>query len=89
MPLNYDPVRKVFWRIQQLPVNGHGIVGKNFSVSCIQTDFAKNIEHNIPADQYIYPNLIYARTNILLSYFYGDKIGEDSMCFYGLEWDKE
>lgn len=88
-PLNYDPVREVFWRIQQQPVNGHGIAGKNFSLTCIQTDFAKNIEYDIPADQYIYSNLIYARSSILLPYFHGDKIGEDNMCFYGLEWDKE
>ena len=62
-PLCYDAYHDVFWRVQQGPLDGHGVAGKPFSVMCISTD-----------------------SLVLLPYTGGDKIGENNMCFYGLEY---
>lgn len=87
-PLRYDACRKVFWRIQQKPVNKEikqGIAGKSFSITRIATNFKQHDEYLIPENQKIYPNLLFTDKMVLLPYTGGDKIGENNICFYGLE----
>ena len=40
----------------------------------------------IPAGASIYPDLAFTDSLILLPYTGGDKIGENNMCFYGLQY---
>ena len=41
-------------------------------------------EYVIPAGSKIYPDLAFTDSLVLLPYTGGDKIGENNMCFYGL-----
>ena len=85
-PLCYDAYHDVFWRVQQGPLDGHGVAGKPFSVMCISTDLMNSAEYVIPAGSKIYPDLAFTDSLVLLPYTGGDKIGENNMCFYGLEY---
>lgn len=85
-PLCYDAYHNVFWRIQQGPLDGHGVGGKPFSVMCMSPDFLNSAEYVIPAGASIYPDLAFTDSLILLPYTGGDKIGENNMCFYGLQY---
>ena len=58
-PLCYDAYHNVFWRIQQGPLDGHGVGGKPFSVMCISPDFLNSAEYVIPAGASIYPDLAF------------------------------
>ena len=49
----------MFWRIQQGPLDGHGVGGKPFSVMCISPDFLNSAEYVIPAGASIYPDLAF------------------------------
>ena len=60
--------------------------GKPFSVMCISPDFLNSAEYVIPAGASIYPDLAFTDSLILLPYTGGDKIGENNMCFYGLQY---
>lgn len=67
-------------------MDGHGVAGKPFSVMCISTDLMNSAEYVIPAGSKIYPDLAFTDSLVLLPYTGGDKIGENNMCFYGLEY---
>ena len=46
-PLCYDAYHDVFWRVQQGPLDGHGVAGKPFSIMCISTDLMNSAEYVI------------------------------------------
>ena len=48
--------------------------------------FLNSAEYVIPAGASIYPDLAFTDSLILLPYTGGDKIGENNMCFYGLQY---
>lgn len=88
-PLCYDACHKTFWRIQQRPTDvekRQGVAGKSFSIIQISADFKDSHEYLIPEDQKIHPSLLFTDKMILLPYQGGEKIGENNICFYGLEW---
>ena len=85
-PLCYDAYHNVFWRIQQGPLDGHGVGGKPFPSCVYHLIFLNSAEYVIPAGASIYPDLAFTDSLILLPYTGGDKIGENNMCFYGLQY---
>lgn len=90
-PLCYDAYHKTFWRIQQRPVDKEkkqGIAGKSFSIMQISTDFKDSREYLIPENQKIHFNMLFTENMVLLPYQGGEKIGENNICFYGLELNK-
>ncbi len=58
-----------------------------FPVMCISPDFLNSAEYVIPARcSLIYPDLAFTDSLILLPYTGGDKIGENDVCFYQLQY---
>ena len=85
-PVRYDSRKNTFWRIQQRPVDGHGIWGKPFSIAQLSSDFKVVNEYVLPAEKHVAPVPLFTDKAILFPYVGGELFTENNMVFYGLEY---
>ncbi|MBR6621436.1 MAG: DUF4221 family protein [Bacteroides sp.] len=85
-PIRYDSRKKIFWRIQQRPVDGNGIWGKPFSIAQLSSDFKVVNEYVLPAEKHVAPVPLFTDKAIFFPYVGGEFFTENNMVFYGLEY---
>lgn len=83
-PLQYDPYRDVFWRLQEGPLREEGGDYKRlYSLTCISTDFKEYKEILLPDGLNLYPQLLIGKEKLWLPY--GEGMAEDDLWLFEID----